>query len=541
MLLRNCKQGLRCFKVSNETVYYHVRLLSSQKYLIDDPKYSFLSELGLEKVNSGVYNGKWTANGKITQSICPANGQVIAEVQGGSLGDYEKCVSAARDAWQQWVEIPAPKRGEIVRQIGDALRQKLVPLGKLLSLEVGKILEESIGEIQEYIDICDYATGLSRMFSGSIIPSERPGHMLLEQWNPVGIVGVISAFNFPVAVYGWNSAIAMVCGNTLLWKGAPSTSLLSVATTKILADVLEKNNLPGAICSLCSGSSEIGEAMVYDKRIPVLSFTGSVDVGHQVAVKVQERFGRSILELGGNNAITVSDDANLDMVIQSAVFACVACAGQRCTATRRLILHAKIYDEVLDRLKKAYKQVLTRLGDPLEENTLYGPLHTSESVKKFEDAVNKALTSGGKLEFGGKVVKRPGYFVEPTIISGLPHDAEVVHTETFAPIVYVLKAKSVDEAIQWNNEVREGLSSSIFTQDIPTIFKWIGPKGSDCGIVNVNIPTNGAEIGGAFGGEKYTGGGRESGSDSWKQYMRRSTVTINYSPVLTLAQGLKFT
>lgn len=541
VLLKNSKHSLKYFKIFNKTIYTHIRLLSSQKYLIDDPKYSFLRELGLEKVNIGVYNGKWSANGKVNQSICPANGQVIAEVQDGSLGDYEKCVSASRKAWQDWVEIPAPKRGEIVRQIGEALRAKLVPLGKLVSLEMGKILAEGIGEVQEYVDICDYATGLSRMFSGSIIPSERPGHMLLEQWNPVGLVGVISAFNFPIAVYGWNSAIAMVCGDTLLWKGATSTSLVSVATTKIIAEVLEKNNLPGAICSLCSGSKEIGEQMVYDKRIPVISFTGSCEVGHQVGVKVQERFGKSILELGGNNAILVSDDANLDMVIQSAVFACVGTAGQRCTTTRRLILHAKVYDEVVDRLKKAYNQVLTRIGDPLDESTLYGPLHNADAVKAFEDTVKKAVTSGGKIEYGGKAINRPGYFVEPTIISGLVHDAEVVHTETFAPIVYVLKAKSVDEAIQWNNEVREGLSSSIFTQDIPTLFKWIGPKGSDCGIVNVNIPTNGAEIGGAFGGEKYTGGGRESGSDSWKQYMRRSTITINYSPVLTLAQGIKFT
>ncbi|KAL1132164.1 hypothetical protein AAG570_010121 [Ranatra chinensis] len=462
------------------------------KFLIEDPKYSFLKELGLSKCNDGVYNGKWSGKGQA--------------------------------AWDMWAEVPAPKRGEVVRQIGEALRKKLVPLGKLVSLEMGP----------------DYAVGLSRMYSGSIFPSERPGHVLLEQWNPLGVIGVISAFNFPLAVYGWNSAIAMVCGDTVLWKGASTTPLVSVATTKVLQEVLEKNQLPGAICTLCCGGPQVGEAMARDKRLPLVSFTGSTQIGQQVGVKIQERFGRSILELGGNNAIIVAEDADLEMVAQSVVFACVGTAGQRCTTTRRLILHSKVYDKVLERMKKSFEQVMKRMGDPLEESTLYGPLHTQAAVDTYKEAIAQITKLGGKIEFGGKVVDRPGYFVEPTIVTGLPNDSPVVQTETFAPIVYVLKVDSVDKAIRVNNSVDQGLSSSIFTKDTTNLFKWIGPKGSDCGIVNVNIPTNGAEIGGAFGGEKETGGGRESGSDSWKQYMRRATITINHSSVLTLAQGIKF-
>jgi len=510
------------------------------KYLIEDPKYSFLKDLGLSKTNPGVYTGKWSANGKTVTSICPANGRPIADVQEGNIQDYQGAVAAASEAWSTWADIPAPKRGEIVRQIGDELRKYLVPLGQLVSLEMGKIKAEGIGEVQEYVDICDFAVGLSRMYSGKIIPSERPGHVLLEQWNPLGVVGVISAFNFPIAVYGWNSAVAMVCGNTLLWKGAPTTPLVSVATTKIIASVLEKNNLPGGICSMVCGGAEIGEAMAKDTRIPLVSFTGSTEVGNKVGVMVQERFGKSLLELGGNNAIIVDEDADLEMVAQSVVFACVGTAGQRCTTTRRLILHNKVHDQVLTRMKKSFEQVLTRLGDPLEDSVLYGPLHGPLSVKKYLETIEAIKKAGGSIVFGGKVIEREGFFVEPTIVTGLPHDSPIVHSETFAPIVYVLKTNNVKEAISWNNEVKQGLSSSLFSKNLANVFEWVGPKGSDCGIVNVNIPTNGAEIGGAFGGEKATGGGRESGSDSWKQYMRRSTITINYSPTLTLAQGIKF-
>ncbi|XP_036164918.1 alpha-aminoadipic semialdehyde dehydrogenase isoform X2 [Myotis myotis] len=446
--------------------------------LIHQPQYAWLKELGLREENEGVYNGSWGGRGEVITTYCPANNEPIARVRQASVADYEETVKKAREAWRIWADIPAPKRGEVVRQIGDALREKIQVLGSLVSLEMGKILVEGVGEVQEYVDICDYAVGLSRMIGGPILPSERPGHALIEQWNPVGLVGIITAFNFPVAVYGWNNAIAMICGNVCLWKGAPTTSLISVAVTKIIAKVLEDNKLPGAICSLTCGGADIGTAMAKDERVNLLSFTGSTQVGKQVALMVQERFGRSLLELGGNNAIIA--------------------------------------------------------------NVLYGPLHTKQAVNMFLGAVEAAKKEGGTVVYGGKVMDRPGNYVEPTIVTGLAHNASIAHTETFAPILYVFKFKNEDEVFAWNNEVKQGLSSSIFTKDLGRIFRWLGPKGSDCGIVNVNIPTSGAEIGGAFGGEKHTGGGRESGSDAWKQYMRRSTCTINYSKDLPLAQGIKF-
>ncbi|XP_030752334.1 alpha-aminoadipic semialdehyde dehydrogenase [Sitophilus oryzae] len=534
VLIHSNKSNL--LSISKNTFKLH-RMAS---FLINDQKYEFLKDLGLQEKNLGVYDGTWKGSGTVVQSVCPSNGKIIAEVQQGNVSDYKSCVDKSEEACKIWAEIPAPKRGEIVRQIGDSLRKKLVPLAKLVSLEMGKILPEGIGEVQEYVDICDYAVGLSRMLSGSIFPSERPGHVLLEKWNPLGIVGVISAFNFPVAVYGWNSAIAMVCGDTVLWKGAETTPLVSVATARIVAEVLEANKLPGAIAALCCGGADVGKAMAADEKIKLLSFTGSCQIGQQVGVEVQKRFGKSLLELGGNNALIVADDANLDIVIPATLFACIGTSGQRCTTTRRLILHQKVYDEVLRRLKTAYSQVLNRIGDALEENTLIGPLHSQISLENYKKTINEIKKEGGTIELGGKVLDRPGFFVEPTIVTGIAHDSKIVRNECFAPILYVLKARNVEEAIAWNNEVPQGLSSSIFTQNIPDIFKWIGEKGSDCGIVNVNIPTSGAEIGGAFGGEKHTGGGRESGSDSWKQYMRRSTITINYSKELPLAQGIKF-
>uniref|UniRef100_A0A8C9VLB7 aldehyde dehydrogenase (NAD(+)) n=1 Tax=Scleropages formosus TaxID=113540 RepID=A0A8C9VLB7_SCLFO len=442
--------------------------------LINQPTYAWLRELGLREENDGVYNGTWGGRGEVVTSYCPANNEPIARVRQATTKDYEETVKKAKEAWKIWADIPAPKRGEIVRQIGDALRRKIKVLGSLVSLEMGKIYVEGVGEVQEYVDVCDYAVGLSRMIGGPVLPSERPGHALIEQWNPVGLVGIITAFNFPVAVYGWNNAIALICGNVCLWKGAPTTPLTSVAVTKIVAEVLEQNNLPGAICSMTCGGAEIGSALAKDERVDLVSFTGSTHVGKLVSLMVQERFGRQLLELGGNNAIVVFEDADLNLVVPSTVFAAVGTAGQRCTTTRRLVMD------------------------------------------------------------------RPGNYVEPTIITGLAHDAPIVHKETFVPILYVLKFKTEEEAFSWNNEVKQGLSSSIFTKDMGRVFRWLGPKGSDCGIVNVNIPTSGAEIGGAFGGEKHTGGGRESGSDSWKQYMRRSTCTINYSKDLPLAQGIKF-
>ncbi|XP_044518334.1 alpha-aminoadipic semialdehyde dehydrogenase isoform X1 [Gracilinanus agilis] len=506
--------------------------------LINQPQYSWLKDLGLKEENEGVYNGAWGGRGEVVTSYCPANNEPIARVRQANLMDYEETLKKAKEAWKIWADIPAPKRGEIVRQIGEALRQKIQILGNLVSLEMGKILVEGVGEVQEYVDICDYAVGLSRMIGGPILPSERPGHALIEQWNPLGLVGIITAFNFPVAVYGWNNAIALICGNVCLWKGAPTTSLISVAVTKIVTKVLEDNNLPGAICSMTCGGADIGMAMAKDERINLLSFTGSTQVGKQVAVMVQERFGRSLLELGGNNAIIAFEDADLNLVIPSALFAAVGTAGQRCTTVRRLFLHESIHDEVVDKLKKAYAQI--RIGNPWDSNVLCGPLHTKQAVNMFLGAVEDAKNQGGVVVYGGKTITCPGNYVEPTIVTGLLHDASIVHRETFAPILYVLKFKNEEEVFSWNNEVKQGLSSSIFTKDLGRIFRWLGPKGSDCGIVNVNIPTSGAEIGGAFGGEKHTGGGRESGSDSWKQYMRRSTCTINYSKDLPLAQGIKF-
>jgi aldehyde dehydrogenase family 7 protein A1 len=508
--------------------------------LIDDPKYDWLRELGLSKENPGVYDGSWGGAGQTITSVCPANGQPIARVIQGNKEDYERCVTAAREAWGTWADIPAPARGDIVRQIGAALREKKQLLGQLVSLEMGKILAEGTGEVQEFVDICDYAVGLSRMFSGKVLPSERKDHVLLEMWNPLGVIGVISAFNFPVAVFGWNNAIALVCGNTTLWKGASSTSLLSIAVTKIIQQILEANKIPGGVCTLISSSGEIGNLMAKDSRVPLLSFTGSNAIGAKVASAVTERYGRHILELGGNNAIIVNKDADINMVLQAAVFACVGTAGQRCTTTRRMIVHEDVYEEVLGRLKRSFNQVMERVGDPLDSRTLYGPMHSKSGVQEYVDAIKDIAAQGGKIAYGGKVIDRPGFYVEPTIVVDLPHDAEVVHRETFAPIVYLLKAKNIEEAVKWNNEVTQGLSSSIFTKDVSNVFRWLGPKGSDCGIVNVNVSTSGAEIGGAFGGEKHTGGGRESGSDSWKQYMRRSTCTINYGTELPLAQGIKF-
>ncbi|CAJ0585945.1 unnamed protein product, partial [Mesorhabditis spiculigera] len=520
-----------------------VRMSSSSSaplLLINDPKYSFLKELGLKEENAGVFNGQWAATGPVVESVAPASNSVIAKVQNGTVADWEKAIAATQQAHKQWRTVPAPKRGEIVRQIGDKLRHNLTNLGKLVSLEMGKIQAEGIGEVQEYVDICDFATGLSRSLAGQVLPSERPGHALLEQWNPLGVVGIISAFNFPCAVYGWNNALALVCGNSCIWKPAPTTPLTAIAVTKLVESVLVENNLPGSLCSLVCGEGDVGQALVKDKRVNLVSFTGSTEVGRIVGQQVQGRFGKVLLELGGNNAIIVNDDADLDMVIPAAVFAAVGTAGQRCTTTRRLLVHEKVYDEVVERMTRAYAQFESRIGDPLEANTIIGPLHNQHGVLKYKAAIAEAIASGGKVAYGGKVLERDGNYVLPTIITGLKGDAEVVIRETFAPILYVIKISTLDEAIELNNSVSQGLSSSLFTNNIQNVFKWIGPEGSDCGIVNVNIPTSGAEIGGAFGGEKETGGGRESGSDSWKQYMRRSTCTINHSKQLPLAQGIKF-
>uniref|UniRef100_A0AAG5D5U9 aldehyde dehydrogenase (NAD(+)) n=1 Tax=Anopheles atroparvus TaxID=41427 RepID=A0AAG5D5U9_ANOAO len=513
---------------------------SMASYLVEDSKYAFLKDLGLGRVNHGVYSGEWAAGkGKLVQSIDPASGRVIAEVTTGTEQDVEQCITAGVAAYQEWKKLPAPFRGEIVRQIGEELRKYREPLGKLVSLEMGKILPEGIGEVQEFVDICDYAVGLSRMYAGLILPSERPQHTILEKWNPLGLVGVISAFNFPCAVFGWNAAIALTVGNSVLWKGSPSTPLVSVATTKIVTDVIKRNNLPPVV-TLCQGDVDVGKRMVSDERVKLLSFTGSTAVGRTVGVEMQRRFGKCLLELGGNNALIINDDAPPEMALDAAFFGCIGTAGQRCTSTRRLIIHESLYDSFLQKLVKRYGSLLQRVGHPLEASTLYGPLHNQQALENYMQTVQEAVALGGKVECGGRVMERPGFFVEPTIISNLPHDAPVVKRETFAPIVYIFKAKNLQEAIAWNNEVDQGLSSSLFTKNIQSAFQWIGENGSDCGIVNINTSPSGAEIGGAFGGEKHTGGGRESGSDAWKQYVRRSTITVNHSSDLPLAQGIVF-
>ncbi|KAJ3182893.1 Alpha-aminoadipic semialdehyde dehydrogenase [Gaertneriomyces sp. JEL0708] len=515
-------------------------LNQAQSGKLDDESHlhkDLLKSLGMGVENEGVYYGRWGGEGEMVYSINPATNKIIAGVKTGTPKDLNRALEAIEKVKPMWREMPAPKRGEIVRQMREELDAHKVALGKLVSIEMGKIAAEGLGEVQEYIDVCDYAVGLSRQIGGQVLPSERPGHFMKEVWNPLGTVGVISAFNFPVAVYGWNSAISLICGNPVVWKGAPTTSLCSVAVTKILERVLERNNLPGALCSLVAGGADVGKAMAEDRRVDLLSFTGSTEIGRKVALTVQERFGRPLLELGGNNAIIVMDDADLELAVRSVLFAAVGTAGQRCTTTRRLFLHEKIHDDFIARLKKAYGQV--RIGDPLESSTLCGPLHTKHAVKLFEDGIKAIKDQGGKILHGGSVLPGAGNFVEPTITSISP-DAAVVQNEIFVPILHTFKFSTLEEAIKYNNSVKQGLSSSIFTGNLSNVFKWTGPNGSDCGIVNVNIPTNGAEIGGAFGGEKETGGGRESGSDSWKQYMRRQTCTVNYSGALPLAQGIKF-
>ena len=505
---------------------------------------ALVQKLKLEPVNSGVYNGKWvpTAGAKLNTQVNPSNNEKLGEVSFGTAADYEATIAAMTAAQKDWQAVPAPLRGEVVRKLGEKLRENKHELGMMISLEMGKILTEGLGEVQEAIDICDYAVGLSRCLNGSVIPSERPEHFMMERWNPLkGHVGIISAFNFPVAVYFWNLALSLVCGNTNLWKPHESLSLTSVAVTKLVAEVLEEAGQNGAIASMiCGTGADIGERLVKDKRVELVSFTGSTEKGRSVAQIVAGRFGKSILELGGNNSMIVDKSADLNMAVRATLFGAVGTAGQRCTTQRRVYLHADIYDEFLAKLLPAYASV--KIGSPLDSTTLCGPLINQHAVNLFTTAVKNATdsTNQGKILVGGKALTdRPGNFVQPTVIA-VPTTAPIVHKEVFVPILYVMKINSVDEGIELNNSVDQGLSSSLFTQDMGQMFKWTGPSGSDCGIVNVNIGTSGAEIGGAFGGEKETGGGRESGSDAWKGYMRRSTCTMNHSKNLPLAQGVNF-
>lgn len=506
-------------------------------------QYPFLKDLGLDKENLGCYyNGKFSGDGEVYTSYSPITNKPIARVRFASSQNYEDCIQAMLKAKKEWMSTPAPKRGEIVRQIGEAFRDKKEALGKLISLEMGKIIGEGLGEVQETIDICDYACGQSRMIPGQVFPSERENHTMIEMWNPLGIVGVITAFNFPNAVFGWNLTNSMICGNLTLWKGAESTSLVTIASMRIVHEVLEKNNITGVVGMVLGEGKTIGEQMINDPRVNLVSFTGSTGVGKRVSKVVNERFGKTLLELGGNNAIIILEDADINMAVKACLFAAVGTCGQRCTSLRRLMIQEKVYDEVVKKLLSAYPTIA--IGDPLDTKTLCGPLHRKESVKEYLEGIEEIKKQGGKILYGGKTLDDPkltGHFVLPTVVEIDQRTAPIVQKELFCPILHVIKIKDLEEGIELNNAVPQGLSSAVFTMNMKNVFKWIGPNGSDCGLVNVNIGTSGAEIGGAFGGEKATGGGRESGSDAWKQYMRRSTCTINFGDTLPLAQGVKFT
>ncbi len=505
-----------------------------------------LEKLGIKEINPGVTTGtKWfDVQGAITSSESPIDGKDIAKVQNATIEDYEKVILKAQEAFKVWREIPAPKRGEIVRQIGLALRDSKEDLGKLVTLEMGKIYQEGLGEVQEMIDICDFAVGQSRLLNGFTMHSERKDHRMYDQYHPVGLVGLVTSFNFPVAVWAWNTMLAAIAGDVVIWKPSSKTPLTAIATMNIIQKVLKDNHVPEGVFNLViAKSSVLGDNFLADKRIPLFSVTGSTAVGKRVGKIVGERLGKTILELGGNNAVIVSDSADLDMAIPSIVFGAVGTAGQRCTSTRRVIVHEKVYDEVKERLIHAYKQIVCKIGNPLNANTLVGPLIDQHSVNAFSHAVEQVQKEGGNILFGGNVLESEKYgsgnYVVPAIAEAENH-YNIVQEETFAPIIYLIKYKTFDEAIEINNGVPQGLSSALFTLNMRESEQFLSEVGSDCGIANVNSGTSGAEIGGAFGGEKDTGGGRESGSDSWKAYMRRQTNTINYGKELPLAQGIKF-
>ncbi|HVX05427.1 MAG TPA: aldehyde dehydrogenase family protein, partial [Rhodanobacteraceae bacterium] len=474
------------------------------------------------------------------EALNPSTNEVIAKVYASSAGDYETIVKRAEAAFAIWRTTPAPRRGEAVRLCGEALRRNKDALGSLVALEMGKIKPEGDGEVQEMIDIADFAVGQSRMLYGLSMHSERPGHRMYEQWHPLGLVGIISAFNFPVAVWSWNAFLAAVCGNVCIWKPSPKTPLSAIATIRICNAALKAAGFPEIFYLFNDAGAELAQKFVDDKRIPLISFTGSTKVGRMVGERVAARMGRSLLELGGNNAIILDRSADLSLAIPAIVFGAVGTAGQRCTTTRRLFVHESIIDDVLGKLRHAYQQVEKKIGDPTKPETLMGPLNSKAAVEQFANAVKVAKSSGARIVSGGAVLSGNGNFVEPTIITGVQNSDEIVQTETFAPILYVMPFKTLDEAISMQNDVPQGLSSAIFTQNLKAAEQYLSAMGSDCGIANVNIGTSGAEIGGAFGGEKETGGGRESGSDAWKAYMRRQTNTINWSDALPLAQGIKF-
>ena len=504
-----------------------------------------LSALGLGASESGTWlgNGEWsrTSDAGVLEPVNPTTGEVLGRVQASSQADYELILERAQAAFKIWRTTPAPRRGEAIRLCAEALREHKDALGSLVALEMGKSKPEGDGEVQEMIDIGEFAVGLSRQLYGLTMHSERPGHRMYEQWHPLGIVGIISAFNFPVAVWAWNAFVAAVCGDISIWKPSGKTPLSAIASMKICNEALRKGGFPDIFFLFNDTDNSLAQRLVDDRRVGLVSFTGSTKVGRTVGERVARRMGRSLLELGGNNAIIVDPSADLKLAIPAIVFGAVGTAGQRCTTTRRLFVHESIHDEVLGKLKAAYAQVEKKIGDPTDPANLMGPLNSQSAVDAYLDAIERAKAAGGTIESGGAALTdRKGFFVLPTIVTGLSNDAEVVQTETFAPILYVMKYSSLDEAIDMQNAVPQGLSSAIFTTNLKAAEAFLSAAGSDCGIPNVNIGTSGAENGGAFGGEKETGGGRESGSDAWKAYMRRQTNTINYSDALPLAQGIRF-
>jgi aldehyde dehydrogenase (NAD+) len=496
-----------------------------------------LENLHIEPLNSGACYGDWIPNptGLELESINPATGEPLSKVKMAGLEDYESVMAQASESFLNWRMIPAPKRGDIVREIANELRVHKADLGALVTLEMGKILPEGLGEVQEMIDIADFAVGLSRQLYGLTMHSERPGHRMYEQWHPLGVVGVISAFNFPVAVWAWNAMIAAVCGDCVLWRPSSETPLTAIAVQKICNRVLDRHGLKGVFNLVIGPSKPIGETLIRDRRIPLISFTGSTEVGRHVSAVVAERLGRTILELGGNNGIIVMDDANPDLVLRAVLFGAVGTAGQRCTTTRRLFLQKGIAPKITDALAKAYRQV--RIGDPMEEATIMGPLVNRRAVVDMMDGIRRIREQGGEILLGGD--RMMGCFVQPTLVRARP-EMPILKEEIFAPILYLIEFDHLDEAIHWHNDVPQGLSSAMFTTSLIASETFLSHRGSDCGIANINIGTSGAEIGGAFGGEKDTGGGRESGSDAWKAYMRRQTNTINWSTQLPLAQGIQF-
>jgi aldehyde dehydrogenase (NAD+) len=499
-----------------------------------------LERLGINAVNSGACGASWIdrPSGGELVSLNPATGEPLGSIRMASEADYDVVLADACKAFEKWRMVPAPKRGEVVRQIGEALRMHKDDLGALVAIEMGKILAEGRGEVQEMIDIADFATGLSRQLYGLSMHSERASHRMYEQWHPLGVVGVISAFNFPVAVWSWNALIAAVCGDAVVWKPSSETPLTAIAVQNICNHVMEREGYPGIFTLLIGRGSTIGEKLLHDRRVPLISATGSCQMGYRVAEVVGRRVGRTILELGGNNGIIITEDANLDLALRAALFGAVGTAGQRCTSLRRLFLHKNIAADFTARLKKAYSQV--RIGNPMDPKTLMGPLVNKTAVEEMMDGLKRAVAQGGEVLVGGRTVDLDGgFFVSPALVKASP-SMPIVKEEIFAPILYLMEYETLDEAIAWHNDVPQGLSSAIFTNSLVSAETFLSARGSDCGIANVNIGTSGAEIGGAFGGEKETGGGREAGSDSWKAYMRRQTVTINWSADLPLAQGIEF-